>query len=151
MVEREWRKERPSTLLVGMQVGAATKKNSVEIHQACVLSYIWLFVTLWTVAHQAPMFRGFCKEEYWHGLSYPSLGDLPNIGMEPAFPALAGGFFQFSHLGSPTERERYTSHLLHSSIDRQLGLFHILAIVNNSSLNTGIHIFFWISIFVFFR
>ena len=40
MVEREWRKERPSTLLVGMQVGAATKKNSVEIHQACVLSYI---------------------------------------------------------------------------------------------------------------
>ena len=47
------------------------------------------------------MFRGFCKEEYWHGWSYPSLGDLPNIGMEPAFPALAGGFFTTESPGKP--------------------------------------------------
>ena len=39
---------------------------------------------------------GFSREEYWSGLSFPPLGDLPDPGMEPvslASPALAGGFF----------------------------------------------------------
>ena len=31
--------------------------------------------------------------EYWSGLPLPSLGGLPNPGIEPASPALAGGFF----------------------------------------------------------
>ena len=29
----------------------------------------------------------------WSGLLFPSLGDLPNLGIEPTSPALAGGFF----------------------------------------------------------
>ena len=58
-------------------------------------------MTLWTAACQAPLFRGFSKEEYWHGLCYPSLGDLPNIGMEPVFPALADGFFTTESPGKP--------------------------------------------------
>ena len=36
------------------------------------LSHIWLFVTLWTVAHQAPLFVGFSRHEYWSGLPCPS-------------------------------------------------------------------------------
>ena len=39
---------------------------------------------------------GFFRQEYWTGLSCPPPGDLPNLGIEPAFlifPALAGGFF----------------------------------------------------------
>ena len=31
--------------------------------------------------------------EYWSGLPFPSPGHLPNPGVEPAFPALAGRFF----------------------------------------------------------
>ena len=34
------------------------------------------FVTLWTVTHQAPLFMGFPRQEYWSGLTFPSPGDL---------------------------------------------------------------------------
>ena len=47
----------------------------------------------WTVVHQAPLSMGFPRQEYWSGLPLPSPGDIPDGGMEPAFPALAGGFF----------------------------------------------------------
>ena len=63
----------------------------------CVqLSHVQLFVTPWTVAHQAPLSMGFSRQEYWNGLVFPSPGDLPNPGIELAFLvflALAGGFF----------------------------------------------------------
>ena len=36
---------------------------------------------------------GFPRQEYWSGLPFPSLGDLPDPGTEPASSALAGGFF----------------------------------------------------------
>ena len=51
------------------------------------------FVTPWTVAHQAPLSVGFPRQEHWSGLPFPSLGDLPDPGIEPTSPALAGGFF----------------------------------------------------------
>ena len=52
------------------------------------LSHFQLFVTPWTVAHQAPPSMGFSRQEYWSGLSFPSPGDLPNPGIEPRSPAL---------------------------------------------------------------
>ena len=42
----------------------------------------------WTVAHKAPLSMGFFRQEYWHGLPFPSPGDLPNPGIEPRSPAL---------------------------------------------------------------
>ena len=69
------------------------------LHAACMLSHfsrVWLFVTLWTVARQAPLSMGFPRQEYWSGLPFPSPGDLPNPGIEAASPvslALVGGFF----------------------------------------------------------
>ena len=47
-------------------------------------------VTPWTVAHQAPLSMGFPRQEYWSGLPSSSPWDLPNPGIEPASPALAG-------------------------------------------------------------
>ena len=44
---------------------------------ACVLScfsHIWLFMTLCTVAHQAPLSMGFSRQEYWSGLPHPLQG-----------------------------------------------------------------------------
>ena len=35
----------------------------------------------------------FSRQEFWSGLPLPSSGDLPDPGIEPASPALAGGFF----------------------------------------------------------
>ena len=45
------------------------------------------------VGHQAPQSMGFPRQEHWSGLLFPSPGDLPDPGTEPASPALAGGFF----------------------------------------------------------
>ena len=57
---------------------------------ACLLSHfshVRLFVTLWTVALQAPLSMGFSRQEYWSGFSCPPAGDLPNPGIEPRSPA----------------------------------------------------------------
>ena len=71
---------------------------------ACTLSCfsrVWLFVTLWTVAHQAPLSLQFSRQEYWSGLTCPSLGDLLNPGIKPASlesSALASRFFTTSKI-----------------------------------------------------
>ena len=44
----------------------------------------------WTVARQAPLSMGFSRQEYWSGLPCPPPRDLPDPGIEPASPALAG-------------------------------------------------------------
>ena len=41
----------------------------------------------------APLSMGFPRQEYWSGLPFPSPGDLPDPGIEPASPALAGRLF----------------------------------------------------------
>ena len=32
------------------------------------------------IAHQAPLSKGFPKQDYWGGLPFPSPGDLPDPG-----------------------------------------------------------------------
>ena len=49
-------------------------------------SPVQLFVTLWTVALQAPLSMGFSRQEYWGGLPCPPPGDLPDPGIKPASP-----------------------------------------------------------------
>ena len=51
------------------------------------------FVTRWTAAHQAPQSMECPRKEYWSGLLFPSPGHFPYPEIEPASPALAGGFF----------------------------------------------------------
>ena len=43
-------------------------------------------VTTWTVAHHAPWFVGFPRQEYWSGLPFPSPGDLLDPRIEPGSP-----------------------------------------------------------------
>ena len=54
----------------------------------CSLSCVWLFVTPWTVACQAPLSMRFSRQEYWSGVPFPSLGYLPHPGIKPRSPAL---------------------------------------------------------------
>ena len=49
----------------------------------CMLSHVWLFATLWNVAHQALLCMGFSRQEHWGGLLCPPPGDLPNPGIKP--------------------------------------------------------------------
>ena len=60
------------------------------------LSHVWLFVTPWTTAHQAPLSMGFSRQEYWNGLPFLPPGNPPDPGIKPKSPkspALVGGFF----------------------------------------------------------
>ena len=59
-------------------------------------SRVQLFVTLWTLACQAPLSLVLSRHEYWKGLPFPTPGDLPDLGIKPASlmsPALAGGLY----------------------------------------------------------
>ena len=59
--------------------------------------------TLWTVACQAPLSMRFCRQKSWSGLPFPTPGDLPDPGTEPAPPALALEVYSLPllHLLSP--------------------------------------------------
>ena len=65
------------------------------------LSRVWLFATLWTVAHQAPLSMGFSRHGYWSGLPFPSPGDRPNPGIEPRSPTLQADTLTSEPPGKP--------------------------------------------------
>ena len=44
---------------------------------------------------------GFPRQEYWSGLPFPSPGDLPEPGIERAFPALQAGALPLNYEGYP--------------------------------------------------
>ena len=66
-----------------------------------LLSRVQLFVTPQTVAHQTPLSMGFSRQEYWSGLPFPSLGDLPNPGTEPESATLQADSLPSEPLGKP--------------------------------------------------
>ena len=41
----------------------------------------------------------------------------------------------------------YHTFLIHSSVDEHFGSFHILAIVNSSAVNIGMHVSSWMKVF----
>ena len=61
-----------------------------------MLSRVWLFVTLWTVIHQAPLSMGFSRQKQWSGLPFTTPGGLPDVGIKHASPTLTGRFFTIS-------------------------------------------------------
>ena len=69
------------------KVGKTTRPYKVKV-KVKLLSRVRLFATPWTVAHQAPLSMGFSRQEYWSGLPFPSIWDLPSPRIEPRSPAL---------------------------------------------------------------
>ena len=67
------------------------------------LSRVWLFVTPWTVAYQAPLSMGFSRQEYWSGLPFPSPGHLPNPGIKPGSPTLEADALTSEPPGKPKQ------------------------------------------------
>ena len=62
------------------------------VHVCCLFSCIWLFATPWIVAHQAPLSKGFSRQEYWSGLPCSPSGDLFDPGVKFASPISSAGF-----------------------------------------------------------
>ena len=104
--------------LITYLVFPTSSNSSVHITLSCPvkvkvksLSCVQLFVTLWTVACQAPQSMGFSRQEYWNGLPFPSPGDPPDPGTKPCSPNTAGCL---SHQESPTPLACIT--LIHLSV-----------------------------------
>ena len=59
----------------------------VCMHACCHLSCVRLFVTLWTLAHQASLSVVVSRQEYWSGLLFPPPGDLLSPGLQALSPS----------------------------------------------------------------
>jgi len=59
------------------------------------------FMTLWAIAHQAPLSMGFPRQEYWSVLSFPTPGDLSDQGTEHMSPELEDIFLTTAPPGKP--------------------------------------------------
>ena len=55
----------------------------------------------WTVARQSPLPMGFPRQEYWLGLPFPPLEDLPNPRIKPGSPALQANSLLTESPGKP--------------------------------------------------
>ena len=79
--------QNPSALLLFQHLPVGVLHGKQAPPPPCVLrrfSHVPLFATSWTIARQAPLSMGFSRHEYWSGRPFPSPGDLPNSGTEPA-------------------------------------------------------------------
>ena len=87
--------------------------------------------------------RGFSRQEYWSGLSFPSPGDLPEPGTEPASlmsPVLDGRFFTTS---TTWEALSVSSSVVSNSLESlhpyELSSTRLLCPWNSPGKNTGVH------------
>ena len=73
--------------------------------QAQLPSQVKLLAIPWTAAHQAPLSKGFPRQEHWSGLPFPSPGNLPETGIEPTLSAVAGRVSTTEPPGRPQESD----------------------------------------------
>ena len=74
------------------------RKRKVKVKS---FSHVQLSATPWIVAHQAPPFMIFSRQEYWSALPFPSPGDLLYPGIEPRSPALQADTLPSKPPGKP--------------------------------------------------
>ena len=88
--------------LIGCSPWGCKESDTTErLHLLTYLNHVQLFVTLWTVAHQALLSMGFSRQEYWSRWPCPSPGDLPDPEIKLGCPALHSDSLPLRHLGRP--------------------------------------------------
>ena len=75
-----------------------------EAAQTCPT--VRLFETPWTVAYQAPPSMGFCRQECWSGLPFPSPGIFPAQESYPGLPHCRQTLYCLSHHGVGKDRQK---------------------------------------------
>ena len=81
------------------------------------VSHVLLFASPWTIACQAPLSMEFFRPGYWSGLTFSSLGDLPDPEIKPAslvFPTLASEFLSTTREDSRSQSWDPTLHTVPS-------------------------------------
>ena len=73
-------------------------QSGCTILHSTSLNLAWLFVTLWTVAHEAPLSIEFSRQEW---VAIPFSGDHPDPGIEPGSPKLPVDFLPNEPPGKP--------------------------------------------------
>ena len=79
------------------------------------------FETPWTVAHQGPLSMGFPGQEYWSGLPFPPLRDLPDPEIQRTFlvsSTLAGDFLPPCHPASPSHLLIHCSYFCPNNVSK---------------------------------
>ena len=74
-----------------------SRKQDIYPNRSCAKSLQPCLTLCNAMDHRLPgsSVYGFSWQAYWSGLPFPPPGDLPNPGIEPASPALAGRIFLF--------------------------------------------------------
>ena len=90
---------------------ASRKQPWSHVWMLSCFSLVQLFVTLWTIACQAPLSTEFSRQQYWSGLQSSPPEDLSDLGIEPMSPAspiLQADSLPLSHRGSPWTHQPLT-------------------------------------------
>ena len=94
---REWGEGRDGLDLLILFEKSKQTEDKMDKQELHVLAWVSLVskscLTLCgprTVAHQAPLFMEFSRQEYWGGLPFPLPVDLPNPGIKPV-PLISRG------------------------------------------------------------
>ena len=77
------------------------------------------------------MSLGFPRQKYWNGSPFPPPGDIPDLGIEPTSPALAGGMFTTELPGDPNHKED----------DKWLGQLKVFASIASFYLSFNLYTF----------
>ena len=96
----------PNIFYLWLVESVGTEPVDTKEYMCSVPSCVPLFATLRTGAHQAPLSRGFSRQEDWSGLPCPPPGIFPTQGSSPGLllSCITGGFFTTTPLGSPGRR-----------------------------------------------
>ena len=86
--------------LPGSSVHGIFQARVLEWGASSLLSHIQLFANPQTVAHQGSLSMEFSKQEYWSGLPFSSLENLPDPGIKPWSPAFQPDSLPFELQGS---------------------------------------------------
>ena len=104
-------------------------------------SCVQLFVSLWTIAHQALLSMEFSRQEFQSGLPFPPPGNLPDPRIEHMSfmsPALGGRFFTTKVTWEPKVKELVTQLLSDSLQPHGLQPNRLLCPQNSPGKNTGV-------------
>ena len=93
------------------------------------LSHVLLFVTPWTIIHQAPVSLELSRQEH----KIPSPGVLPDPGIEPGSPALQADSLPSKPPGKPLKILSARNNL--SSTSELLKLYHVIYLINMYNLD----------------
>ena len=102
MAQQGWARVGLPGSYTGVLKDAVTKFTYKQIvYMLSCFTSVQLFGILWTLAHQAPLFMGFSRQEYCRGLPFPSPRDLPDSGIKHRSPTLQADSLPSEPQGKP--------------------------------------------------